>query len=90
MSLEVSSIRNLFYFHVVGDLNIIIDWENGRYGLSVLTQGGWKRKGKQLQEAFNDISFSHVYRELTSLVDSLEKDALVPNEEIIVFEEVSC
>lgn len=61
---------------IFGDSQVIINWANGKCGLSSLVLCGWMNRVHSLISRFHELSFSHIYREFNSEVDKLSKLAL--------------
>ena len=62
--------------HVYGDSQIIINWAKGSTALSPSELVHWCRETKNLASSFQDLSFSHIYREHNKIADRLSKKAL--------------
>jgi hypothetical protein len=53
--------------HVRGDSKIIIEWLSGKGDLNVVSLDGWKLRIRGLINQFQQITFSHVYREYNQM-----------------------
>jgi len=62
---------------VKGDLNIVIDWLQGKGSLQVLTLECWKGRLTNLLKLFHNVTFKHIYREDNTEADMLSKQALL-------------
>ena len=62
--------------HVYGDSQVIINWAKGSTALSPPELVHWCRETKKLISSFQDLSFTHVYREYNRTADRLSKKAL--------------
>ena len=62
--------------HVYGDSQVIINWAMGSTALSPSALFHWCRETKKLATSFQDLSFSHIYREHNQTADRLSKKAL--------------
>ena len=62
--------------HVYGDSQVIINWAKGSTALSPPELIHWCRETKKLVTSFQDLSFSHIYREHNKTADRLSKKAL--------------
>ena len=72
--------------HVYGNSRIIIDWEKNSHGINLIYLEAWLNKTKLLSNSFQNIMFSHIYRETNSLADLLSKRALLVVDGFIFFE----
>ena len=61
---------------IVGDSKLILDWFNDKCTLQVLALELSQMKIRELQEAFQDLKLSHVYKEFNQQADTLSKEAL--------------
>jgi ribonuclease HI len=75
-TLLLASRHNIMDLHVRGDSKIIIDWLNKKGKLQVTALECWKDRITELTQAFSQINFSHIYRELNVEADILSKNAL--------------
>ena len=62
--------------HVYGDSQVIINWAKGSTVLSPPELVHWSRETKKLISSFQDLSFTHIYREHNRTADRLSKNAL--------------
>ena len=62
--------------HVYGDSQVIINWVKGSTALSPTDLVHWCRETKKLISSFQDLSFTHIYREHNRMAGRLSKDAL--------------
>ena len=62
--------------HVYGDSQVIINWAMGSTALSPPELVHWCRETKKLISSFQDLSFTHIYREHNWTADRLSKNAL--------------
>ena len=62
--------------HVYGDSQVIINWVMGSTALSPPDLVHWCRETKKLISSFQDLSFTHIYREHNRMADRLSKSAL--------------
>ena len=61
---------------VYGDSQVIINWAKGSAALSPPELVHWCRETKKLANNFQDLSFTHIYREHNKTADHLSKKAL--------------
>ena len=62
--------------HVYGDSQVIINWAKGSTALSPPDLLHWCRETKKLILSFQDLLFTHIYREHNQTADRLSKTAL--------------
>ena len=62
--------------HVYGDSQVIINWAMGLTALSPPDLFHWCRETKKLILSFQDLFFTHIYREHNRTADFLSKTAL--------------
>jgi hypothetical protein len=61
---------------LLGDSKIIIDWLNGHADFHVVALECWKERTQEATRLIKNLSFSHIYREDNSEVDTLSKNTL--------------
>lgn len=83
----------LFFTHlqldgirIFEDAKVIIAWALNANNINILYLSAWMKNTRLLIRNFKDISFSHVFRELNQLADSLPKRALYVEEGYIFSE----
>jgi ribonuclease HI len=64
------------HLQVVGDSKLIVDWINHICNLQVLNLESWQKRIRQLQEAFQELTITQVYREFNTRADLLSKEAV--------------
>ena len=74
--LHISHMMGIPLAHVYGDSQVIINWAKGSTALSPPDLVHWCRETKKLASSFQDLSFSHIYREHNKIADRLSKKAL--------------
>ena len=61
---------------IFGDSQVIINWAKGSTTLSPPELLHWCRESQKLISSFQDLSFSHIYREHNWIADRLSKTTL--------------
>jgi ribonuclease HI len=79
-TLTLASRLDITYIKVLGDSRIVIHWLNNKGKLQVIALDCWKERIRDLIKNFEEISFTHIIRELNSEVDLLSKMALQQQE----------
>jgi ribonuclease HI len=79
--------RNVQTQQVLGDSKFCIDWMLGTLQLDHLVLLQLGQQLKILSSHFSPIHFMHIYRELNGSADTLSKEALSLNENVLVVEE---
>ena len=74
--LHISHMMGIPIAQIYGDSQIIINWAKGSTALSPPDLLHWCRETKKLASSFQDLSFSHIYREHNKIADRLSKLAL--------------
>ena len=74
--LHSSQMMGIPLSHAFGDSLVIINWARGSTALSPPDLLHWCRETKKLMVSFQDMSFSHIYREHNRSADRLSKIAL--------------
>ena len=74
--LHISHMMGIPLVHIYGDSQAIINWAKGSTALSPPDLFHWCRETKKLATSFQDLSFSHIYREHNNIADCLSKKAL--------------
>jgi hypothetical protein len=72
---------------VLGDSRVAIDWENGLVQLQVVRLQPLLVQIHSFLSYLEWSSFSHIYKELNTLVDELSKEALELEEGAFIFQE---
>ena len=62
--------------HIYGDSQVIINWAKGHTTLTPPDLHHWCRETQKLISSFQDLTFSHIYREHNHIADRLSKTAL--------------
>ena len=78
--------RNVQTQQVLGDSKFCIDWMLGTLQLDHLVLLQLGQQLKILSSHFTPIHFMHIYRELNGSADTLSKEALSLNENVLVVE----
>ena len=74
--LHTSHMMGIPLAQVYGDSQVIINWAKGSTALSPPELVHWCRETKKLATSFQDLSFTHIYREHNKTTDCLSKKAL--------------
>ena len=74
--LQISHMMRIPLAHVYGDSQVIIIWAKGSTALSPPALFHWCRETKKLATSFQDLSFSHIYREHNQTADRLSNKVL--------------
>ena len=89
MKVEILDLWGLLFYEnhirvdkmqVVGDSKMIVDQVNRKCTLQVLFLESWELKIKELQEGFQELHLSRIYKEFNILADSLSKETLALEE----------
>jgi ribonuclease HI len=73
---------------VFGDSKLLIDWENGKSIIYNLDLGPILDRIMEKKLIFEEVSFSHVYREFKHKDDQLSKEALILEEGCLLVHEI--
>jgi hypothetical protein len=76
-SLLIECHLGIHQLHVMGDSKVIIDWLWTDEKLQAINIEGWKNKVQELQTAFQNLSFHHIFRESSEEANKLSKRVLV-------------
>ena len=74
--LHLSHMMGIPLAQVFGDSQIIINWAKGSTALSPPELVHWCMETKKLASSFQELSFTHIYREHNDIADRLSKKAL--------------
>jgi ribonuclease HI len=75
-SLLLANHLGIQQLQVLGDSRVIIDWLRKVGKLQAINIEGWKIRVRELQFAFLNLSFHHIFRESNEEADKLSKRAL--------------
>ena len=72
--LSLSLQHNFKQLHIFGDSQLVINWASGKYRIQNLLLEQILLEVHRLADFFDKVHFMHIYREINTLADSLEKD----------------
>jgi ribonuclease HI len=70
---------------LLGDSKVIIDWLNQKTNLHATEIEGWMRRTRSIITDFQDIKFTHIFREYNKEADSLSKQGLLEQKGILTY-----
>ena len=79
--------RHIHIGQILGDLKVIIEWENQIHLIHSLDLSHWLSRVNSLLKTSPEIYFHHIYKELNGVVDILSKKAIGTKEGFILYEE---
>jgi ribonuclease HI len=85
--LKVAGEKNVSRLQVLGDSKLLMDWENGKNQITNMALSPIMELCLEKKKIFEEISFSHVYREFNYKADKLSKEALILQEGHLIEQE---
>ena len=85
--LKITKDKQVPSLHIYGDSKTMIDWVNGKNNIRTQHLHNLLKEIQAMKPSFESITFSHIYRELNTEVDTLSKLALAIQQGIIEGEE---
>jgi ribonuclease HI len=79
--------KGLTKLQVFGDSKLMVNWANNQCRMDNLLLVPLMNQFLEVKEKFEDISFSHVFREFNSIADQLSKEALLLQEGLLYEQE---
>ena len=84
--LQFTSRLGLDDIQIYGDSRVVIDWAKNIHGINIIILSTWLKKTREMINCFQNILFSHIFREQNMQVDLLSKSAVLAPDGYFFFE----
>lgn len=86
--LGIAKEKGLTCLQLIGDSQIVVEWENGKFRLENLIFVPLLGRIREVRAKFSPLSFQHVYREHNYKADQLSKEILRLQEGLMEVSEI--